>query len=47
VHRAVAKKAAPKPTRMLFAPVGTRLTACIFTGAQRFCTKTIEVAQQP
>jgi transcriptional regulator with XRE-family HTH domain len=46
-HRAQAKaaadNAAPKPTRMVSAPVGTRLTACVITETQRICTETIEV----
>ncbi|MGH3880129.1 MAG: DUF2690 domain-containing protein [Actinophytocola sp.] len=41
--QAPADKSGPRPTRMLSAPVGTRLTACIITGSQRICTETIEV----
>jgi len=45
VQRAQAKagETGPKPTVMLSAPAGTRLTACIITKGQQICTKTIEV----
>lgn len=41
--KAATGKSGPRPTPMLFAPVGTRLTACIITDSQQICTETIEV----